>query len=111
MSGDTGLDLVTGAFSYSGSRIARRLLDSGRSVRTLTFHPDREHPLRGRVETLPYRFDDQVALAKSLEGVSTLYNTYWVRFDHGRRASPTRSPTRVRSSARRSAPGWSVSFT
>jgi nucleoside-diphosphate-sugar epimerase len=84
MSTDTGLDLVTGAFSYSGSRIARRLLNSGRSVRTLTFHPDRPHPLQKRVEALPYRFDDQVALAESLEGVSTLYNTYWVRFDHGR---------------------------
>lgn len=84
MSADTGLDLVTGAFSYSGSRIAERLLNSGRSVRTLTFHPDRPHPLRRRVEALSYRFDDQVALAKSLEGVTTLYNTYWVRFDHGR---------------------------
>ncbi len=84
MSADTGLDLVTGAFSYTGSRIAARLLDSGREVRTLTFHPDRPHPLRRRVETLHYRFDDQVALAQSLEGVSTLYNTYWVRFDHGR---------------------------
>lgn len=84
MSLDTGLDLVTGAFSYSGSRIAARLLDSGRSVRTLTFHPDRPHPLQDRVETLPYRFDNQVALTKSLEGVNTLYNTYWVRFDHGR---------------------------
>ncbi len=68
MSADTGLDLVTGAFSYSGSRIAQRLLDSGRGVRTLAFHPDRPHPLRERVETLPYRFDDQAALAESLEG-------------------------------------------
>lgn len=84
MSADTGLDLVTGAFSYSGSRIAGRLLDSGRSVRTLTFHPNRPHPLQGRVETLPYRFDSQVALAESLDGVTTLFNTYWVRFDHGR---------------------------
>ena len=84
MSGDTQLDLVTGAFSYSGSRIAGQLLDSGRSVRTLTFHPDRAHRLHGRVETVPYRFDDQVALARSLDGVSTLYNTYWVRFDHRR---------------------------
>jgi nucleoside-diphosphate-sugar epimerase len=83
MSADTGLDLVTGAFSYTGSRIAMRLLDSGRAVRTLTFHPDRPHPLRERVQTLSYRFDDQMALAQSLEGVSTLYNTYWVRFDHG----------------------------
>jgi nucleoside-diphosphate-sugar epimerase len=84
MSADTGLDLVTGAFSYTGSRIAARLLDSGREVRTLTFHPDRPHPLQERVQTLSYRFDDQVALAQSLDGVNTLYNTYWVRFDHGR---------------------------
>jgi NADH dehydrogenase len=75
-------DLVTGAFSYSGGQIAERLLDSGRSVRTLTNHPDRPHKLRASVETLPYRFDDPAALAHSLEGVSTLYNTFWVRFDH-----------------------------
>lgn len=79
----TGLDLVTGAFSYSGAYIAQRLLDRGRQVRTLTFHPDRDHPLRERVEASPYRFDDPVALAQTLEGVDTLYNTYWVRFDHG----------------------------
>jgi NADH dehydrogenase len=84
MSKDTGLDLVTGAFSYSGSRIARLLLDSGRAVRTLTFHPDRRHPLRARVQAFSYRFEDPVALARNLEGVNTLYNTYWVRFDHGR---------------------------
>jgi NADH dehydrogenase len=80
---DTNLDLVTGAFSYSGAHIAQRLLDSGRAVRTLTFHPDRRHPLRDRVQALPYRFDDPLALARALEGVTTLYNTYWVRFDHG----------------------------
>jgi NADH dehydrogenase len=80
---DTGTDLVTGAFSYSGARIAEGLLADGRQVRTLTFHPHRAHPLRGRVEALPYRFDSAVELRRSLEGVSTLYNTYWVRFDHG----------------------------
>ena len=83
MSNETSVDLVTGAFSYSGSYIAERLLDSGRPVRTLTFHPDRAHPLQARVETFPYRFDDPAALTRSLEGVSTLYNTFWVRFDHG----------------------------
>jgi NADH dehydrogenase len=77
------LDLVTGAFSYSGSHIAQRLLDAGRQVRTLTSHADRDHPLQGNVEALAYRFDDPAALMKSLEGVSTLYNTYWVRFDRG----------------------------
>jgi len=77
------LDLVTGAFSYSGSHIARRLLDAGHRVRTLSFHPDRRHPLQDSVEALAYRFDDPGELARSLEGVGTLYNTYWVRFDHG----------------------------
>jgi uncharacterized protein YbjT (DUF2867 family) len=84
MSQHTPTDLVTGAFSYSGAQIAERLLDSGRGVRTLTYHPDRPHPLRASVDALEYRFDDPAALARSMEGVSTLYNTFWVRFDHGK---------------------------
>jgi NADH dehydrogenase len=80
---DGSTDLVTGAFSYSGSHIAQQLLDSGRRVKTLTGHPDRDHPLRAHIKASCYRFDDPVALTESLEGVSTLYNTYWVRFDHG----------------------------
>ncbi len=52
-------------------------------MRTLTFHPDRPHPLQKTVEALPYRFDEPAALVASLEGVVTLYNTYWVRFDRG----------------------------
>jgi NADH dehydrogenase len=39
--------------------------------------------LRERVQAFSYRFDDPVALAQALDGVTTLYNTYWVRFDHG----------------------------
>jgi uncharacterized protein YbjT (DUF2867 family) len=77
------VDLVTGAFSYSGARIAELLMESGREVRTLTHHPDREHPLRARVRASPYRFDDPLALTRSLEGITTLYNTYWVRFERG----------------------------
>jgi uncharacterized protein YbjT (DUF2867 family) len=79
----TRLDLVTGAFSYSGSHIARRLLDAGHDVRTLTHHPERAHGLRDVVDVRRYRFDDPAELARSLTGVTTLYNTYWVRFDHG----------------------------
>ena len=52
-------------------------------MRTLTFHPDRPHPLRTAVESFPYAFDDPAALTRSLEGVRALYNTFWVRFDHG----------------------------
>jgi uncharacterized protein YbjT (DUF2867 family) len=77
------VDLVTGAFSYSGARIAELLMESGREVRTLTHHPDREHPLRARVQASPYRFDDPLALTRSLEGITALYNTYWVRFERG----------------------------
>jgi NADH dehydrogenase len=84
MSENAPTDLVTGAFSYSGAQIAERLLDSGRGVRTLTYHPERSHPLRASVDALEYRFDDPAALARSLEGVTTLYNTFWVRFDHGK---------------------------
>jgi NADH dehydrogenase len=80
---DSGRDLVTGALSYSGSAIAARILAQGRQVRTLTSHPDRPDPLAGRVETVPYRFDDPAELARSMEGITTLYNTYWVRFSHG----------------------------
>src|SRR2546423_2553868 len=79
----TQTDLVTGAFSYSGSRIAELLIDAGHEVRTLTHHPDREHPLQAVVQASPYRFDDPIALARSLEGITTLYNTYWVRFERG----------------------------
>jgi uncharacterized protein YbjT (DUF2867 family) len=79
---DATTDLVTGAFSYSGSHIAALLLDSGRRVRTLTHHPDRPHELRASVDTREYRFDDPAALTDSLKGVGTLYNTFWVRFDH-----------------------------
>jgi uncharacterized protein YbjT (DUF2867 family) len=79
---DTGLDVVTGAFSYSGGAIARHLLDAGRQVRTLTGHPERGLD-RSEIEARPLDFDDPVGLTASLAGATTLYNTYWVRFAHG----------------------------
>jgi nucleoside-diphosphate-sugar epimerase len=75
------LDIVTGAFSYSGSAIARDLLQRGHRVRTLTGHPDRA-PAGTAIETRPLDFADADALAESLTGADTLYNTYWVRFAH-----------------------------
>ncbi len=77
-------DVVTGAFSYTGKYIARRLLAQGRRVRTLTGHAARPHHFApGQVEAVPYNFKNPSALARSLEGADTLYNTYWVRFSHG----------------------------
>jgi nucleoside-diphosphate-sugar epimerase len=80
---DTGLDVVTGAFSYSGRAIASALVGSGRRVRTITGHPNRA-PAGSPLEVAPLDFDDRLGLVASLRGATTLYNTYWVRFAHGR---------------------------
>jgi NADH dehydrogenase len=76
---DTGRDVVTGAFSYSGASLARALLQSGRQVRTLTGHAERA-PAGTSIDVHPLDFEDQLGLVASLSGVTTLYNTYWVRF-------------------------------
>ena len=73
---------VTGAFSYSGKYITRRLLAQGHEVITLTGHPNRPDPFGGKVKAYPLDFDE-AGLARSLAGMDTLYNTYWVRFSQG----------------------------
>ncbi len=73
---------VTGAFGYSGKYIAKRLLDRGHAVITLTNSPDRPSPFGTEVQAYPFNFDNPAQLAESLKGVSVLYNTYWVRFNH-----------------------------
>ncbi|CAN5148300.1 hypothetical protein BH09ACT13_BH09ACT13_16500 [soil metagenome] len=80
--GSVTLDVVTGAFSYTGRHIAEALLARGRSVRTLTRRPaPTGHSLAGKVDIAPLAFDD--TLAERLRGADTLYNTYWVRFERG----------------------------
>ena len=79
----TELNVVTGAFSYTGKYITQRLLSMGERVRTLTDHPNRENPFGDKVSTSPLNFDNQSELVKSLHGAKTLYNTYWVRFLRG----------------------------
>ena len=74
---------VTGAFGYSGKYIAQRLLAEGKNVITLTNSLHRRNPFGDRVRVLPFNFDSPGILAESLRGVSVLYNTYWVRFNHG----------------------------
>jgi len=78
------LHVVTGAFGFSGSYIAARLLDRGHAVRTLTNSPADVHALWGKIDVRPLRFEDPGALADSLCGARVLYNTYWVRFNHKR---------------------------
>ena len=76
------MHVVTGALGYSGRYIARRLLDRGVAVRTLTNSPHRENPFGSAVEVHPYHFDEPDRLVASLRGADVLYNTYWVRFNH-----------------------------
>ncbi len=73
---------VTGAFGYSGKYIAQRLLAAGRTVLTLTNSVHRENPFGDRLRAAPFHFDQPAKLTESLRGVSVLYNTYWVRFNH-----------------------------
>jgi len=76
--------IVTGAFGFSGQQIAKRLLLRGETVRTLTNHPQPGSPLFGQIQVFPLDFCDPDQLTESMRGASVLYNTYWVRFSHGR---------------------------
>ena len=76
-------NIVTGAYGYMGKYITRRLLAQGKQVKTLTNHPHRENEFGDKVQALPFNFDRYYDLVASLQGATTLYNTYWVRFNYG----------------------------
>jgi uncharacterized protein YbjT (DUF2867 family) len=80
----TKIDVVTGAFSYSGRFIAAILLERGRGVRTLTNHPKTGDALAAGIPSYPLNFEDSTGLVAALKDADTLYNTYWVRAPHGR---------------------------
>jgi uncharacterized protein YbjT (DUF2867 family) len=76
-------DAVTGAASYTGRFIAERLVAAGRAVVDLTRRPAAPHPLGDAVRSATLDFDDPDLLAQTLDGVDTLYNTFWIRFERG----------------------------
>lgn len=84
-------DAVTGATSYTGRFIAERLVAAGRSVIDLTRRPQVPHPLGEAVSSAALDFDHPDRLAQALDGVDTLYNTFWIRFERG----PTTYPWAV----------------
>jgi uncharacterized protein YbjT (DUF2867 family) len=79
---------ITGAYSYSGKYIAKRLLARGEEVITLTGHPNRPDPFGGKVKAYPLDFNNEDQLAESMIGAEVLVNTYWVRFDRGENTQP-----------------------
>lgn len=81
MMSSSEIHVVTGAFGYSGKYIAKRLLDAGYQVRTITNSATRLNPFGGKVKAYPFNFDNLEKLIESLREASVLYNTYWVRFN------------------------------
>ena len=75
-------DAVTGAFSFTGGAIARRLLTDGNEVVTLARRPA-PPDADPRIRAIPFPNFDADALAVDLAGVDTLYNTLWIRFPRG----------------------------
>ena len=82
METDTGIHAVTGAFGYSGKYIAKRLLDAGKKVITLTNSLHKGNPFPDQVKAFPFHFDEPKKLCSVLQNVDVLYNTYWVRFNY-----------------------------
>jgi uncharacterized protein YbjT (DUF2867 family) len=80
---DQELNVVTGAFGYTGKYITRRLLERGIAVKTLTGHPAHPNPFGDGVAAMPFNFDRPAALVESLRGATTVFNTYWIRFERG----------------------------
>ena len=79
---NSGIEAVTGGLGYTGRHIVPLLLERNKVVRTLTNSPHRPNPFGGRLDVRPMDFSNTDSLARALEGVSVLYNTYWVRFNH-----------------------------
>ena len=75
-------DAVTGATSYTGRFIGERLVASDRRVIDLTRRARSPHPL-GSLAVSAAIDSDSVQLARALDGLDTLYNTFWIRFERG----------------------------
>ena len=81
---------VSGAWSYSGRRVAARLLRAGHSVASLTNRPVPDpDPYCGAVRRVAYDFTRGV-LERSLQGVDVLACAYWTR--HNRAPVGHRGP-------------------
>ena len=79
---------ITGAFSYSGKYIAKKLLARGEEVITLTGHPNHPDPFDGKVKAYPLDFNNEDQLIESMKGADVFVNTYWIRFDYKNNTQP-----------------------
>ncbi len=77
-----GTAVVTGAFSYTGSAVARSLLARGFTVKTLTNRTVPVSDPGAPIEAHPLQFEDPAALVEAMRGASIFVNTYWVRYPY-----------------------------
>ena len=68
--------VVTGAFSYIGSAVARERVGRGHAVHTLTGR--RRPDGAGAISAAPLRFDPD-HLARELAGADVLISAFWIR--------------------------------
>jgi len=74
---------ITGAFSYTGKHLGRRLLEDGHRLVALTNHRG-DSRLDGRaIPAFPLNFGDPNQLRDALADIDVLFNTFWIRFEHG----------------------------
>lgn len=76
--------MVTGAFSFTGRYVTKRLLQDGCEVRTMTRRPQEMNPFSQYVEVVGHDFDDVDVLSRALDGCDRLVNTYWWRLPEGK---------------------------
>ena len=74
---------VTGSFGFTGRALTERLLAAGHEVVTLSRRSGAGDPLAGRITVRPLDLERGDELRASLDGVETLFNTYWLRFPRG----------------------------
>ncbi len=73
---------LTGAFSYSGRYIAKKLLSKGIKIRALTNHPKPELFPQHSIPVFPLQFKEEGPLIDFLKGTEVFINTYWIRYPH-----------------------------
>ncbi len=78
-----GVNVVTGAFSYTGRAISRKLLEVGKGVKTFTHHFEWAADFADRITAHPYIFDNPEEIVAAMRGAEVLYNTYWIRYEYG----------------------------
>ncbi len=75
-------DIVTGAFSFTGKYIAKKLIERGRNIKTFTNRVEKKTLLDNSIIAVPYYFNELDKLQEEMKGCEYFYNTYWIRFPY-----------------------------